>query len=64
MILATTADALQIFAFPPFAEGTLSPADDVLDLVVAAILVRLLGALEFFASIRCLARAGSRKWNR
>ena len=43
MILAMTADALQIFVFPLFAEGALSPADDVLDLAVAALLVRLLG---------------------
>jgi len=43
MILATAADALQIFILPLFSEGGLSPADDVLDLAVAAILVRLLG---------------------
>jgi len=43
MILAMAADALQIFVFPLFAEGALSPADDVLDLAVAAVLVRLLG---------------------
>lgn len=43
MILATAADALQIFVLPMFSEGGLSPADDVLDLVVAFILVRLLG---------------------
>src|SRR5215469_15851087 len=43
MILATAADALQIFVLPLFSEGGLSPADDVLDLAVAAILVRLLG---------------------
>ena len=43
MILAMAADALQIFVFPLFAEGALSPADDVLDLVVAALLVNLLG---------------------
>ncbi|HJT68741.1 MAG TPA: hypothetical protein VJ731_01005 [Terriglobales bacterium] len=43
MILAGAADALQIFVMPFFAEGALSPADDVLDLAVAAILVRLLG---------------------
>ena len=43
MILALAADALQIFVLPLFAEGALSPADDVLDLAVAAILVRLLG---------------------
>jgi len=43
MILAMAADALQIVAFPLFAEGALSPADDVLDLAVAALLVNLLG---------------------
>src|SRR5712692_11188811 len=43
MILAMAADALQIFVFPLFAEGALSPADDVLDLAVAAVLVHLLG---------------------
>ena len=43
MILAIAADALQICVFPLFAEGALSPVDDVLDLAVAAILVRLLG---------------------
>jgi len=43
MILAMAADALQIFVLPFFTEGALSPADDVLDLAVAAILVRLVG---------------------
>ena len=43
MTLAVAADALQIFVFPLFSEGALSPADDVLDLVVAAVLVRLVG---------------------
>jgi len=43
MILAVAADAAQIFVMPLFAEGALSPADDLLDLGVAAILVRLLG---------------------
>jgi hypothetical protein len=43
MILAMSADALQLFVMPLFAEGALSPADDVLDVAVAAILVRLLG---------------------
>ncbi|MGH9515398.1 MAG: hypothetical protein ACRD3P_06935 [Terriglobales bacterium] len=42
-ILAIAADVLQIFVFPLFSEGALSPADDVLDLAVAAILVRLVG---------------------
>ena len=43
MMLAITADALQIVVFPLFVQGALSPADDVLDLAVAAVLVRLLG---------------------
>jgi len=43
MILATAADALQIFVVPLFAEGAVSPLDDLLDVGVAAILVRLLG---------------------
>jgi hypothetical protein len=43
MKLAVLADAIQICVFPLFAEGALSPAEDVLDLAVAAILVRLLG---------------------
>jgi hypothetical protein len=43
MILSVAADALQNFVFPLFAEGVLSPADDILDLAVAAVLVRLLG---------------------
>ena len=43
MILAVAADALQVFVLPFFAEGALSPADDLLDLGVAAVLVRLLG---------------------
>jgi hypothetical protein len=43
LILALAADALQIFVFPLFAQGALSPADDVLDLAVAAVLVHLLG---------------------
>ncbi len=41
--VAIAADALQIIAFPLFAEGALSPADSVLDLVVAIIMFRLLG---------------------
>jgi hypothetical protein len=43
MILAVAADATQILVFPFFAEGALSPADDILDLAVAAVMVRLLG---------------------
>ncbi len=43
LILAIAADALQLVVFPMFAEGALSPADDVLDVAVAIVLVRLLG---------------------
>jgi hypothetical protein len=43
LILAVAADAMQMFVFPFFAEGAFSPADDILDLAVAAGLVRLLG---------------------
>lgn len=43
LVLAMAADALQIVVFPLFAEGALSPADDVLDFAVAAVLVHLLG---------------------
>src|SRR5271166_3575197 len=41
--VAIAADALQILAFPLFAEGGLSPADSLLDLVVAFLMIRLLG---------------------
>jgi hypothetical protein len=41
--VAIGADALQIVAFPLFAEGGASPADWLLDLFVAFILTRLLG---------------------
>jgi hypothetical protein len=43
MALAVAADALQILVLPLFSEGALSPADDVLDLAVAALLVQLVG---------------------
>jgi hypothetical protein len=42
-IVAIAADALQIAAFPLFAEGALSPADSALDLIVAFVMIRLLG---------------------
>jgi hypothetical protein len=41
--IALGADALQIAAFPFFAEGGVSPLDSALDLVVAFMLIRLLG---------------------
>ena len=43
LILAMAADALQIFVLPLFAGGAFSPAEDVLDVVVAAVLIQLLG---------------------
>jgi hypothetical protein len=42
-LVAMAADALQIVAFPFFAEGGISPADSALDVVVGLILIRLLG---------------------
>jgi hypothetical protein len=41
--IAIAADTLQIAAFPFFAEGGISPADSLLDLAVAFVLIRLLG---------------------
>jgi hypothetical protein len=43
LALAIVADALQFVVLPLFAEGALSPADDLLDIGVAALLVHLLG---------------------
>jgi len=43
MLLAIAADILQIAVFPAFVEGAMSPADDLLDLGVAAVMTRLLG---------------------
>src|SRR6266576_5467055 len=43
MVLAIIADTLQIIVFPLFVEGALSPADDMLDFGIAAVLVQLLG---------------------
>ena len=43
MVLAIIADALQIVVFPLFVEGGLSPADDILDFGVGAVMVHLLG---------------------
>ncbi|MGA9389394.1 MAG: hypothetical protein WBV69_03015 [Candidatus Sulfotelmatobacter sp.] len=43
MILAIIADALQIGIFPLFVEGALSPADDLLDFGVGAVMVHFLG---------------------
>jgi hypothetical protein len=43
LILAIIADALQIVVFPLFVEGAESPADDILDLGIGALLICLLG---------------------
>ncbi|MGD0988954.1 MAG: hypothetical protein ABR874_14160 [Candidatus Sulfotelmatobacter sp.] len=43
MLVAILADALQIILLPVFAAGAVSPADDVLDLGIAAVMVKLLG---------------------
>lgn len=43
MMLAIVADALQLVVFPMFVEGAFSPADDALDLGVAALMTHLLG---------------------
>jgi hypothetical protein len=43
MMLAIAADALQLVLLPLFAEGALSPADDILDLGIGAMMIHLLG---------------------
>jgi hypothetical protein len=43
MVLAVAADALQLLIFPLFVAGAISPAEDVLDLGVGAMMVHLLG---------------------
>jgi len=43
MLVAIVADALQLVVFPMFVEGAFSPADDALDLGVAALMTHLLG---------------------
>jgi hypothetical protein len=43
LLLALIADALQIAIFPLFVEGAESPAADILDLGVGALLAALLG---------------------
>jgi hypothetical protein len=42
-IVALVADCVQILALPAFSEGALSPVNDVLDVLVGAILIGLLG---------------------
>jgi hypothetical protein len=43
MMLAIVADAIQIVVFPLFLGGAASPADDILDFGIGAVLVHLLG---------------------
>lgn len=43
LLLAVIVDALQIVFLPLFVEGAESPADDMLDLAIGAVLVSLLG---------------------
>jgi hypothetical protein len=43
MILAIIADLLQVVVFPLFVEGAASPADDILDFCIGAVMVWLLG---------------------
>ena len=43
LALAIVADAVQIVIFPLFAEGAISPLDDILDLTVMVALIRLIG---------------------
>ncbi len=43
MMLAVLADALQVVVFPLFVAGAASPADDILDFAVGAMMVHLLG---------------------
>jgi len=43
MMLAIAADALQLVVLPVFVEGAISPADDLLDLGIAAAMIHLLG---------------------
>jgi len=43
MVLAILADALQVAVFPLFVAGAASPADDILDFAIGAVMVNLLG---------------------
>jgi hypothetical protein len=43
LVIAILADALQIVLSPVFVEGAFSPLDDLLDIAVAWMLIRLLG---------------------
>ena len=43
LVLGMAADAVQLLIFPLFAEGAISPLDDVLDVAVMAALAGLIG---------------------
>lgn len=43
LLVAIVADVVQIIGFPIFAEGAISPLDDILDAVVAVALTGLVG---------------------
>ena len=43
MLVAVAADIFQIAVFPLFVAGAISPADDLLDLLIAGTMIRLLG---------------------
>jgi hypothetical protein len=43
LAVAIVADAVQIVIFPLFAEGAISPLDDILDLTVMVVLIQLIG---------------------
>jgi hypothetical protein len=43
LVVAAAADLLQIVLLPAFFPGTLSPAADVIDVLVALVMLRLLG---------------------
>lgn len=43
LVLAIAADAVQVLVFPLFAEGAISPLDDILDITVMAALAGLIG---------------------
>ena len=43
MVLAILADGLQVAVFPLFVAGAASPADDILDFAIGAMMVHLLG---------------------
>ena len=43
LLVAMIGDAIQIFALPLFAAGGISPADSVLDAVMAVVLIGMMG---------------------